>query len=617
MKLLSWFSSKADKTAVATPEKAPAEKAGVLDLTAKAGWGQDDGSEAPITMQSVLAMSIQRSIADFPSAPASSIVGDAAFGDAEVKKTKVGDAFSGTQEITLGSISPALTSWYASQGFIGHQLCAIIAQHWLVGKACAMPAEDALRNGWTTDFKGVTESNQVEDLTDRLRELDAKYKVDDVMLKAAKFANVFGIRILIPLVDSTDKEYYRKKFNPDGITQGSFQGWVQIDPQWIFPLLDSVGASDPSSPGFYEPTFWVAGGITYHKSHLVILKTEEPADILKPTYMFSGIPLTQRIAERVYAAERTANEAPLLAMSKRTTVLKVDLAKAKMKLAGFMSRLREWINYRDNYQVKVIGKDEEMNESDTSLADLDVVIMTQYQIVAAIARVPATKLLGTSPKGFNATGDHEIKSYHEYLESIQSTWFDRFLERHYLLMSRSYLDGVEITHTWEPVDTVGAEALANIQKAKAETGGIYIDKGVISPDEERSRLRTDKESGYTLPEDVEAPGIDVIPPGGTTPPGAETPVVTDEADPVVVEQNADEDVVVASLLLAALAPEEVAPVEVAGPSIEVVNKTLAELALALQNTEVKPQVTVVSGVKPSVESVKPSVVPVPPAHLQK
>ena len=47
-------------------------------------------------------------------------------------------------------------------------------------------------------------------------------------------------------------------------------------------------------------------------------------DTLKPSYNYGGIPLPQLIYERVYAAERTANEAPQLALSKRTSVLKVN-----------------------------------------------------------------------------------------------------------------------------------------------------------------------------------------------------------------------------------------------------------------------------------------------------
>lgn len=494
----------------AEPNLPGAERADVLDLTAKAGYESRLEDSQPLHQLGVLDLtaSIQRGVEAFPQV---NYVAALTMDSADL--VKIGDGMCGSENggvglgSTFGMIAPGVAAWYTSQGFIGHQMCAIIAQQWLVGKACAMPAEDALRNGWTTDFKGVDEASKVEELTNKLQKLDAKMSLDTVMENAAKFANVFGIRILIPIIESSDPEYYKKQFNIDGVTVESFRGWSQIDPQWIYPMLDSVGASDPSSPHFYEPTYWVAGGKTYHRSHLVILRTEQPADVLKPTYLFGGIPLTQRIAERVYAAERTANEAPLLAMSKRTTVMKVDLAKAKMKLNSFIARIQEWITYRDNYQVKVLGKDEVLEESDTSLADLDTVIMTQFQLVAAIARVPATKLLGTSPKGFNSTGDHEIKSYHEYLESIQSTWFDRFLERHYLLMSKSYFDGIEIKHAWEPVDSVGAEAAATIQKTKAETGKTLIEAGVISPDEERTRLKVDRDADYTLAEDSTAPEL--------------------------------------------------------------------------------------------------------------
>ncbi|MFL9599050.1 anti-CBASS protein Acb1 family protein, partial [Aeromonas veronii] len=68
-----------------------------------------------------------------------------------------------------------------------------------------------------------------------------------------------------------------------------------------------------------------------------------PPDILKPTYIFGGIPLTQRIYERVYAAERTANEAPLLAMSKRTSTIHVDVEKAIANEDAFNARLAFWI----------------------------------------------------------------------------------------------------------------------------------------------------------------------------------------------------------------------------------------------------------------------------------
>lgn len=572
-----------------------------LDLTNRGGQSDNGGG-----FNTTVEKSIQRNIDNFVVVPTNMIGMDSA-----VAVQKVGDAaaasggFSGFNNNTL---SPLLADWYASQGFIGHQMCAIIAQHWLVGKACATPAEDALRNGWSVDVQDADDTtNDAEEIIKRIHELDKRMKVDNVMFEAAKFANVFGIRILIPIIESNDKDYYTKPFNLDGVTAESFRGWTQIDPQWIYPLLDSVGAGDPNSPTFYEPEYWVAGQIQYHRSHLVILKTEEPADILKPTYLFSGIPLPQRIAERVYGAERTANEAPLLAMSKRTTTLKVDLAKAGMKKQSFVQRLLEWIDYRDNFNVRVIGKDEELNESDTSLADLDDVIMTQYQIVAGIAKVPSTKLLGTSPKGFGGNGDYELKSYHEHLETIQSTWYDRFLERHYLLMSKAYLNGVVIEHTWEPVDSIGAEAEATLQKTKAETAAIYIDKGVISPDEDRSRLRLDKDSGYSLPEDVDAPGI----PAEPTTPGAGGFGQDGEEDNS--KDGSMEVVMLAASVLVALP-------SINKPSAQL-RDLVNQLVCVLNCAEPEPKSVVASvvGVKGLEASVVSSVgeAPQPPEHLKK
>ena len=334
-----------------------------------------------------------------------------------------------------GLIPQNLFAWYVSQGFIGFQACAIIAQHWLVNKACTVAPRDAVRKGYEITCNDGTDLPVA--ILDRLRQLDVDYKINRQLVEFARFNRVFGIRIALFIVESNDKEYYQKPFNPDGVGVGKYKGISQIDPMWVTPELDADAAANTASPFFYEPTFWRINGIRYHRSHLVIIRHGEVADILKPSYIYAGIPMPQQIFERVYAAERTANEAPLLAMTKRTTVMNVDMDAVVADQANFEERLATWIHYRDNQAVKVAGLNETVAQIDTSLADLDAVIMTQYQIVAAIANTPATKLLGTAPKGFNSTGEYEESVYHEYLESIQTDELTPLLERHHLLCLRS------------------------------------------------------------------------------------------------------------------------------------------------------------------------------------
>lgn len=403
---------------------------------------------------------------------------------------------------------PALANWYLSQGFPGYQMLGIMAQQWLVDKACSMPGNDAVRNGWTLrDAQGKELSG---DILQKLKDLDDNFKIKNQLAEQNRFNNIFGIRIAYFVIESDDPDYYEKPFNIDGITPGSYKGISQVDPYWMTPMMTSESTLNPSSQHFYDPEYWIIAGKKFHRSHLVISRGPQPVDLLKPTYLFGGISLVQRIYERVYAAERTANEAPLLAMNKRTTAIHVDMEKAVGNEVKFTEKLAFWIRFRDNHAVKVLGKEETMEQFDTSLADFDNVIMSQYQLVAAIAETPATKLLGTPPKGFNATGEFEMVSYHEKLENIQNNEMSPLLARHYQIGCRSEQIDLVIHHVWEPVDSMSSEKRAEIEAKKAETAERYVNMGAVAPDEVRNKLKNDRTSGYTsITDDVaqQTPGL--------------------------------------------------------------------------------------------------------------
>lgn len=400
------------------------------------------------------------------------------------------------------TVSDAVIGWYASQGFIGAQLCGILAQNWLVNKACAMPADDAIRKGYNVVTVDGDELDP--EAVKIIKAYDKAYKLNFNMREFIRKGRIFGIRVAMFKVQSTDPLYYEKPFNIDGITPNSYKGIVQVDPYWTAPMLDGASASQPDTLHFYEPTWWLINGKKVHRSHLIIFRHAEPVDILKPQYIYGGVPLTQQIMERVYAAERTSNEAPQLAMSKRTTVWLTDMEAVMADTNAAIGRLQQWAAYRDNYGVKLGDKEgDEFQQFDTSLADFDSLIMTQYQLVAAIAGVPATKLLGTSPKGFNATGEYEEASYHEMLESIQSNDLTPFAERHHALVIKSFVEpqlkmkiDTETTLNWLPLDTPTAEELAATNLSKAQTGQVLIGSGAISSEDERQRVATDKQSGY-------------------------------------------------------------------------------------------------------------------------
>lgn len=381
--------------------------------------------------------------------------------------------------------------WYASQGFIGYQACAVIAQNWLVDKACRMPARDAIRQGYEIHCDDHT-------VIKRLQALDKQYGINSQMRQFIHFGRIYGIRVAIFKVDSSDPYYYEKPFNLDGVRPNSYRGISQVDPIWCTPILTGTSLDDPSSSRFYDPEFYQINGRKYHRSHLAVYIPHPVVDVLKPMYQYGGVPLPQMIAERVYAAERTANEGPQLAMTKRTSILKVNASAFFANIEKARTQLLEWVGLRDNFGIKVVDKEsEDYAQHDTGLADLDATIMTQYQLVAAVAGVPATKLLGTQPKGFNSTGDYEDSCYREELESIQTNDLTPMLQRHHDLLVRSNLKmDIETTISWMPLDSPTAAEYTDINLKKAQTAQIYADIGAIDGMDIRDQIKADKNSDF-------------------------------------------------------------------------------------------------------------------------
>lgn len=398
------------------------------------------------------------------------------------------------------NLSEGVYLFFARQGFIGHQMAALVAQNWMIQKACVMPARDALRKGW--EVRTAAGESIPADAVAKIAIADNSLRTAQTLQEFLTMGRIFGVRIAIPDVEYVGDDpalAKRSPFNIDGIKPGSFKGWIQVDPYWCAPQLDNASSGDADSKHFYEPTWWNINGTLYHRTHLCIYRHGVLPDILKPAYMYGGIPVPQLIMERVYNAERTANEVPLLAMTKRTVVYKTDIEKATSDFNKFNERVSVWSRMWNNLGIRVIDREaDDHAQFDTSLAELDAAVMTGYQLVAAAAEVPATKLLQTSPKGFNATGEYDESNYHESLESMQKADLSPFLERHYLLLTRVNGIAVEggISVEWPAMDAPTELERAQTDQAQAAAAASYIGAGVIDAGEERKRLAREKNGMY-------------------------------------------------------------------------------------------------------------------------
>lgn len=460
-----------------------------------------------IQREKLLACSIQKTHMDFkPVAQTGYAMDSTAMDSCNRFNENTKDIYSIRQPL-----NDIIYTHFATQGFIGFQACAILTQNWLINKACLLPTKDAIRPNYTVDFKGSDEV--FEEDKDRIKDMQAisddkqKFDIKEVARVFAEKKRQFGQSLAYPVIEGVN---YEEPFNIDAIKLGSYKGMTVIDPVWYNVELDSEAIMNPESLRFFKPTYFeLPNGTRVHYTWAQFGVNGEVPDILKSTYRFGGYPIPQLIYERAYAAEKVANEAPMLAQSKRLLVADINVAAYLTNTAETVEKLKAISQFRDNWGVMTKRPGDSVQQIDTSLTDLDEVIMTQYQLTAAAAGITATKLLETQPKGFNSTGDYEDDQYKLTLTSIQEDDFAPLLEMHYrcLAMSKYGLDR-EFTVHFEEIDTPTEKERAEINEIYSRTYATYVNAGVITGDEVRERLKEDEDSGFNtlsdeIPEDNE------------------------------------------------------------------------------------------------------------------
>ena len=174
----------------------------------------------------------------------------------------------------------------------------------------------------------------------------------------------------------------------------------------------------------------------------------------------------------------------------------------------FEDKLKALLEARNNYGVYLTDINENVQQIETSLMEFPELISTQYLLIAGIAEIPYTKFLGTTPKGFNATGEYEMKSYIQMLKSIQEN-FNPLIRRHIELLSMSiYGEKQDISFKFNEIDMPTEQENAQVNSIQTQTLNSLLESGIISSEEARKWLKMDENSGFSwiddeLPEDVQ------------------------------------------------------------------------------------------------------------------
>lgn len=273
--------------------------------------------------------------------------------------------------------------------------------------------------------------------------------------------------------------------------------------------------SDPKARGYGRPRIFQVNAQVMPTMYAGALPMAANVPVVNPILYvhesrllwFPGIQSTRRerlrrggwgqsIVERVYepAADfRMGNQS--------AAALLQDFAQAVIKIKGlaelfqsndeatFRARLEGIDLGRSVLRAMVIDAEEEFERKPTPMTGLPETLDRLANQLSAACEIPVTRLLGQAPAGLNATGDADIRAYYDMLAAVRASTVLHHAERVVRLLFKSKAGptgGVEPA-SWSiqfpPLWQQTAAERATERKTIAETDQIYINAGVLTPEE--------------------------------------------------------------------------------------------------------------------------------------
>ena len=394
---------------------------------------------------------------------------------------------------------------YAGAHFKGYPHLAMLAQMPEYRKISEAIAKEMTRK-WIK-LTSTGDDDKSEKIT-RLQEALDRFKIRALFRRAAELDGFFGrgqiyVDVKTPsgVLAQADSEELKTPLirDPAKIKKGALNGFKIVEPVWTYP--SAYNSDNPLSQDYYKPTSWFVMGKTVHSSRLIMFVSREVPDLLKASYNFGGLSMSQLAEPYINNWLRTRDSVSDLLHSFSISGIKTDMSSALSGGNGddMFNRAKLFNNMRDNRGIFMLNKEsEEFFQFNTPLSGLDALQAQAQEQMASVSSIPLVKLLGITPSGLNASADGEIRVFYDFIHSMQEDLFADPLDRVFEIIQLSEFGEIdpEIGYEFEPLYQMDEVQKSTIRKSDADTDAVLIGAGVISPDESRSRVIADPDSRY-------------------------------------------------------------------------------------------------------------------------
>lgn len=398
-------------------------------------------------------------------------------------------------------------------GFLGYQHLAQLSQRAEYRRASEIVAQYMTKNWIDLVYVGSDEGS--DEIEPKLKQIEAEFErlnVQEIFKTAALHDGLYG-RAFVAIDTLANDTELRTKLTLDSrkVGIGSLSRLIPVEPIWTYPA--NYNSNSPMAIDFYRPSEWYVLGKPIHVSRTLQFVGRPVSDALKPAYQFGGVSMTQMSKPYVDNWLRTRQSVADLIESFTVFVLKTNMS--SILNGGAASELQKRANlftkFRGNHGLNVIDQDTEdfMNLS-VPLGGLDALQAQAQEQMCSVFGIPLVIFTGiASGTGLSNSGENELKVFYNWIKAQQESMFSPNLKTVLDLVQLNLFGEIndDIKFEWRPLFVRTELEIANERKLIADTDALYVDHGVLAPEEIRIKLASDTESGY------EGLDVDTLPDG--------------------------------------------------------------------------------------------------------
>lgn len=383
--------------------------------------------------------------------------------------------------------------------FLGYPMLSNIAQDPLIRSGIEVIVDDMTRKFIDLTSKGEN------DLSTSIAELESdlqSFRIKSIFNRALATTGYQGGCLVYVDVGELDDEEKKTPLYLDAATfkKGSFRGLRIIEPINLYPgRYDTL---DPTSEDYFNPETWFVLGKEYHRSRFLYFAQNEVPLILKPLYNFFGISLAQQVLEYVQNFTENRRSAQRLLNKFSLTIWRTDMS--QFLSGGDCNSLTQRVKYfnaqRSNDGTVLLDKEtEEMEQINTPLSGVTDIVSMSLDLAPVILGISKDKYFGDLPKGLNASSEGTNRIYYDKIQSLNEKICYDIVEKVLKILQLNRYGEIDdnISFQFAPLWEMDERERAEINKVKADTAAVYLDRGALSAEEVRGALADNPDSGFS------------------------------------------------------------------------------------------------------------------------